>query len=94
MQTEEVLLAPQRYQQDGFYICTDPLIPLDLVERAVSGMDAVRAGNYDTGFPRDPRAGIQATTPMRSARSRNRRSPIELSWSWSHTLPSAQKQPR
>ena len=54
MQTEEALLAPQRYQQDGFYICTDPLIPLDLVERAVSGMDAVRAENYDTGIPPRP----------------------------------------
>lgn len=54
MQTDEALPARQRYEQDGFYICTDPLIPLDLVERAVAGMDAVRAGNYDTGVPPRP----------------------------------------
>ncbi len=54
MQTEEVLLARQSYQQDGFYICTQPLIPRDLVERAVAGMDAVRAGEYDTGIPPRP----------------------------------------
>ncbi|MCY4118187.1 MAG: phytanoyl-CoA dioxygenase family protein [Caldilineaceae bacterium] len=54
MRTDEARLTRQHYEQDGFYICTEPLIPLDLVERAVSGMDAVRAGNYDTGIPPRP----------------------------------------
>ena len=54
MQTEEALLAPQRYQQDGFYICSEPLIPPELVERAVAGMDVVRAGDYETGTPPRP----------------------------------------
>src|SRR6185503_2894749 len=43
--------APQQYDRDGFYIHSTPLVPHDLVERAVCGMDAIRRGEYDTGQP-------------------------------------------
>jgi ectoine hydroxylase-related dioxygenase (phytanoyl-CoA dioxygenase family) len=41
----------QQYQQDGFYIASDPVIPTNVVDAAVKGMDAIRAGEYDTGHP-------------------------------------------
>ena len=44
----------ERYRRDGFYICPEPVIPGDVVEQAVAGMDAVRAGEYDTGRPPRP----------------------------------------
>lgn len=46
--------ARASYQADGFYICPDQLIPLQIVTRAAAGMDAVRAGQYDTGVPPRP----------------------------------------
>ena len=56
MKVDEVVLARERYLQDGFYICPEPVIPRDIVERAAAGMDAVRAGAYDTGIrPRPSR---------------------------------------
>ena len=54
MQRDETALARQRYQEDGFCLCPEPLIPLEFVERAIAGMDAVRAGQYDTGVPPRP----------------------------------------
>lgn len=54
MQTEEAALAQKLYQEDGFCICPGPLIPQDVVERAIAGMDAIRAGQYDTGIPPRP----------------------------------------
>ena len=41
----------ERYQVDGFFLQTDPIIPLDLVQRASQGMDQLRAGHYETGIP-------------------------------------------
>lgn len=39
-----------RYERDGF--CVAPQVfPMDVVERAVAGMDAIRRGEYDTGRP-------------------------------------------
>jgi hypothetical protein len=46
--------ARSKYEADGFYIHPEPLIPADLVERATLGMDAVRAGQYETGVPPRP----------------------------------------
>jgi hypothetical protein len=46
--------ARARYLADGFSIHRDPVIPPDVVARAVAGMDAVRAGEYDTGVPPQP----------------------------------------
>lgn len=43
-----------RYEQDGFFIHPDPVVPADLVLRAVHGMDALRAGEYETGIPPQP----------------------------------------
>ena len=54
MQSEKAVLAQQLYQEEGFFICPDRLIPEDVVERAIAGMDAVRAGEYDTGVPPRP----------------------------------------
>ncbi len=54
MQVKETVQAQKLYRDDGFFICPEPLIPPDLVERAVAGMDAVRAGDYDTGIPPRP----------------------------------------
>ncbi len=54
MKVDKTALAQERYQNDGFYVCPLPLIPQDVVERAVAGMDAVRAGEYDTGIPPRP----------------------------------------
>ena len=44
----------RQYQDDGFYIYSEPILPADVVERAVEGMDAVRAGEYDTCVPPQP----------------------------------------
>lgn len=37
------------YERDGFYICPAPIVPEDIVERAVRGMDDVMNGVYETG---------------------------------------------
>ena len=54
MQVKEAVLAQKLYQEEGFFVWPEPLIPQDIVERAVAGMDAVRAGDYDTGIPPRP----------------------------------------
>lgn len=41
--------ASAQYTKDGFYLANEPILSGDIVERATAGMDAVRAGNYDTG---------------------------------------------
>ena len=42
--------AGNRYRRDGFYL-TPPIIPADLIERVTARMDAVMAGEYETGEP-------------------------------------------
>lgn len=37
------------YQNNGYAIHADPLLPADIVQKAVDGMDAIRHGVYDTG---------------------------------------------
>lgn len=37
------------YQRDGFLILPRPVIPSDVLERAVRGMEALRCGNADGG---------------------------------------------
>jgi hypothetical protein len=44
----------ERYAADGFTIHPEPILPPEIVARAVAGMDAVRAGEYDTGVPPQP----------------------------------------
>ena len=41
------------YKEQGFCIFPEPILPPDLVKRAIAGMDAIRAGDYETGVPPD-----------------------------------------
>lgn len=41
----------QQYKLDGFFIHATPIIPKDVIDAAVIGMDEVRMGRYDTGTP-------------------------------------------
>ena len=42
------------YLRDGYVIHPRPVIPEDLVRRAMDGMDDVLAGRYETGIPPQP----------------------------------------
>lgn len=42
--------AGDRYRRDGFFF-SPPIIPADLIERVTARMDAVMAGEYETGEP-------------------------------------------
>ena len=42
------------YENDGFFITHEPVMPPALIASAVEGMDAVRRGAYDTGRPPQP----------------------------------------
>ena len=54
MSTQTLTPTQKQYQTDGFYIPQEPILPPEVVERAVAGMDAVRQGRYDTGQPPQP----------------------------------------
>jgi hypothetical protein len=54
MIADKVVAARERYRRDGFYVCPEPVVPGETVRQAVAGMDAVRAGEYDTGRPPRP----------------------------------------
>jgi hypothetical protein len=43
-----------RYEQDGFLLHPEPVLPADLIRRASEGMDALRKGEYETGIPPQP----------------------------------------
>ena len=51
MQTGLTSQARAEYEAQGYHLRTEPVVPADLVQRAVEGMDAIRAGHYDTGRP-------------------------------------------
>ena len=57
MDAERLAAARTQFEDDGFYLHQEPLVPDDLIRRATEGMDAVRSGDYDTGEP--PRGGWQ-----------------------------------
>ncbi|MCY3712669.1 MAG: phytanoyl-CoA dioxygenase family protein [Gemmatimonadetes bacterium] len=42
--------AGERYRRDGFYF-SPPILPSELIERVTARMDAVMAGEYETGEP-------------------------------------------
>jgi hypothetical protein len=42
------------YERNGFAIFADAILPLELVQRAAAGMDALRVGQYETGVPPQP----------------------------------------
>ncbi len=44
----------EQYLEDGFSINARAVLPRDVVDAAVVGMDEVRAGRYDTGTPPQP----------------------------------------
>jgi ectoine hydroxylase-related dioxygenase (phytanoyl-CoA dioxygenase family) len=44
----------ERYESDGYIILNIPQVPIEVVQRASEGMDAVRRGEYDTGRPPQP----------------------------------------
>ena len=46
--------AQSYYRTNGFYLNDTPLVPAALVQKASAGMDAIRAGIYDTGRPPQP----------------------------------------
>ncbi|MYH60239.1 MAG: hypothetical protein F4148_00190, partial [Caldilineaceae bacterium SB0675_bin_29] len=54
MKADQVDLTRKKYQDEGFYIHPEPLLPQEVVEKAVAGMDALRAGDYETGIPPRP----------------------------------------
>ena len=50
MTTQAISKLHEQYLADGFSINAYPVIPADIVQAAVVGMDEVRAGRYDTGI--------------------------------------------
>ena len=54
MQTEQTRTARAAFEADGFYLYQQPLIPADVVQGAVDGMDAMRRGEYATGQAPQP----------------------------------------
>ncbi len=51
MQTGLTNQARTEYEAQGYHLRTEPVVPANLVQGAVEGMDAIRAGDYDTGRP-------------------------------------------
>lgn len=54
MPTQTKSSVNEQYLTDGFSIHPEPIIPTDIVEAAIHGMDEVRAGRYDTGTSPQP----------------------------------------
>src|SRR5260370_36099896 len=54
MIAEAPMTARAHYERDGFYLQAEPVIPAEVVRRAVEGMDALRRGEYETGVPPQP----------------------------------------
>src|SRR5688572_4533432 len=44
----------EQYERDGYLIVAQPILPAQLVNRALEGMDAIRAGEYETGRSPQP----------------------------------------
>ncbi|MEM7134080.1 MAG: phytanoyl-CoA dioxygenase family protein [Chloroflexota bacterium] len=43
--------AAAKFEEDGFFVLPDPIIPAELIERTNTRMDAVMNGEYETGVP-------------------------------------------
>src|SRR5262245_13249168 len=54
MHTEELSAVRGRFEADGFCIHAEPVIPTGIVHAARDGMDALRAGIYETGVSPQP----------------------------------------
>ena len=48
---DQVSSSQETYKQEGYYLSPYPVVPTDVIDRAVAGMDAIRAGEYDTDIP-------------------------------------------
>lgn len=46
MSVKEIPLGQKQYNQDGFYIHPQAIIPVELIKKAVAGMDTIRTGVY------------------------------------------------
>jgi ectoine hydroxylase-related dioxygenase (phytanoyl-CoA dioxygenase family) len=79
--------ARQTYEADGFYVHRQPLIPAELISRAVAGMDAVRAGVYETGIPPQESAWNPGDDPQRLCK-------IEMSHVANHAIRDLVSHPR
>ena len=79
--------ARQTYEADGFYVHRQPLIPAELMSRAVAGMDAVRAGVYETGIPPQESAWNPGDDPQRLCK-------IEMSQVANHAIRDLVSHPR
>ena len=44
----------QQYKTDGYYLHPHPIVPKDLIQSAIQGMDKLRSGEYETGMPPRP----------------------------------------
>lgn len=67
MNTTTVSPVHEQYEAQGFSIHATPVLPADVVEAAVTGMDEVRMGHYDTGTPPMPspwKPGDDPTTKL------------------------------
>ncbi len=43
--------SSEQFHKDGFLIHSDPVLPSEIIDNAVAGMDAIRSGKYDRGQP-------------------------------------------
>jgi ectoine hydroxylase-related dioxygenase (phytanoyl-CoA dioxygenase family) len=62
------LLSPSpadRYEADGFLVYTERVIPTNTVQRAIAGMEALRAGEYETGIPPQPSYWNPGDNPLK-----------------------------
>ena len=55
IETATLQTAKELFNREGF-VLTAPIVPADVIERAVVGMDAVLAGEYETGV--EPRTRL------------------------------------
>ncbi len=57
--------ARAAYENDGYLICNQPVLPPEVVAGALKGMDEVRAGRYHTGIPPQPSAWKPGDDPQK-----------------------------
>ncbi|MCC7261947.1 MAG: phytanoyl-CoA dioxygenase family protein [Candidatus Latescibacteria bacterium] len=54
MDKQMSVAARAAYERDGYYLCPQPVLPAPVTAAALTGMDEVRAGRYDTGGEPQP----------------------------------------
>src|SRR4051794_18304396 len=65
LDSEKEIDGRAAYEANGFTLSQEPIIPAELVARAVTGMDAIRAGDYDTGRAPQPSSWKPGDDPNR-----------------------------